>query len=487
MTHRRVVERREHEDDPHLFQHLRLTLRWQVQPNAERLEHVCAAAPGCEAPVPVLCDGHPRAGGEEGGSRGDVEGGDTAAARAAGVHDRLLLARRNGYHRGTKRPDASGDLLGHRSADPHRDQKRRHLNGRGAALHHLGEGGLRLLEGQGSFGHRPDQHLQRHHRFRSCSRPRASRRGGVIVATAPEHCQSPQGAQKPLAPLDIPPPSATFRRHEHPGYAPHLPGRAVRRSGLSRLAAAAVGAQRTGRDGAGPRQGLRPPGARARLGADGSGRPRHRADGHGGRPRPMGRGRAAPGAEPPASAGDLDRGCLAGSESLSPAIRRNHALLRLPDRTAGRRASPPFTGAGAGRSACHSTSRGCGRSTAAIPGEHSFRAFAKAGQEKRGDRCIVSEARWVEWEGMGVQLHITANRFLHHMVRYLVGTLVAVGTGRRPGEDVPALLQGADGRLTSPPAPPEGLFLTRVSYPPPPYGPPERAEAGGDADLPIHL
>jgi tRNA pseudouridine38-40 synthase len=98
-------------------------------------------------------------------------------------------------------------------------------------------------------------------------------------------------------------------------------------------------------------------------------------------------------------------------------------------------------------------------------GEHSFRAFAKAGQEERGDRCIVTAAEWVAWDGTGVQFQISANRFLHHMVRYLVGTLVDIGLGERPRHDLAALIGGEPGLTTSPPAPPEGLFLAAVSYP----------------------
>lgn len=105
------------------------------------------------------------------------------------------------------------------------------------------------------------------------------------------------------------------------------------------------------------------------------------------------------------------------------------------------------------------------RASAILRGDHSFRAFAKSGQEERGDRCIVTAAGWSEWEGLGLEFEITANRFLHHMVRYLVGTLVEVGLGERPEDDVAALLGANPGLLTAPPAPPEGLFLTRVAYP----------------------
>ena len=100
---------------------------------------------------------------------------------------------------------------------------------------------------------------------------------------------------------------------------------------------------------------------------------------------------------------------------------------------------------------------------ALVLGEHSFRAFAKAGQPERGDVCTVHRSEWKSWEA-GVAYHIVANRFLHHMVRYLVGTMVDVARERRALADVRALLQGAADIATSPPAPPEGLFLTRVYY-----------------------
>jgi tRNA pseudouridine38-40 synthase len=99
-------------------------------------------------------------------------------------------------------------------------------------------------------------------------------------------------------------------------------------------------------------------------------------------------------------------------------------------------------------------------------GEHSFKAFAKSGQPERGDQCTVHESRWEAWETLGLTLRITANRFLHHMVRYLVGTMVDVARGRRPLEDVRRLLEEPEGDLrTSPPAPPTGLFLHHVTYP----------------------
>ncbi|HSJ15893.1 MAG TPA: tRNA pseudouridine(38-40) synthase TruA [Longimicrobiales bacterium] len=99
-------------------------------------------------------------------------------------------------------------------------------------------------------------------------------------------------------------------------------------------------------------------------------------------------------------------------------------------------------------------------------GTHSFRSFAKTGQPERGERCTVYRSEWRPWPVAGIAYHVTANRFLHHMVRYMVGTMVDIARGRRPAGDVSALLAGGRGVETSPPAPAAGLCLTRVYYAP---------------------
>ncbi len=113
---------------------------------------------------------------------------------------------------------------------------------------------------------------------------------------------------------------------------------------------------------------------------------------------------------------------------------------------------------------------GLDRSAAAILGEHQFRGYAKSGQPERGYRCTVHVSRWTEWSG-GLEYRVVANRFLHHMVRYLVGTMVDAARGRRPASDIAGLLdetrldtRTSDALETSPPAPAEGLFLARVYY-----------------------
>jgi tRNA pseudouridine38-40 synthase len=104
---------------------------------------------------------------------------------------------------------------------------------------------------------------------------------------------------------------------------------------------------------------------------------------------------------------------------------------------------------------------------ALLPGDHCFRAFAVRGTAPPEDhhRCVVAEARWRERPG-GLVLDVEANRFLHHMVRFLVGTMVDVASGRRPLEDLPRLLGAADNSEVSAPAPAHALFLDAVRYPP---------------------
>jgi tRNA pseudouridine38-40 synthase len=101
-----------------------------------------------------------------------------------------------------------------------------------------------------------------------------------------------------------------------------------------------------------------------------------------------------------------------------------------------------------------------------IEGEHSFRAFAVKGTapEKDDHRCMVSRAAWREREG-GLVFDIEANRFLHHMVRFLVGTMLEIGGGRRDVSVMKELLAQDDNSEVSEPAPPHALFLERVDYP----------------------
>ncbi|MDP9179035.1 MAG: tRNA pseudouridine(38-40) synthase TruA [Gemmatimonadota bacterium] len=107
------------------------------------------------------------------------------------------------------------------------------------------------------------------------------------------------------------------------------------------------------------------------------------------------------------------------------------------------------------------------RATAEIIGDHSFRAFAVRGTAPDHDehRCIIHEAAWTERPD-GIDFRIRGNRFLHHMVRFLVGTMLDVAGGRRDASLVKRLLESGDNHEASPPVPPHGLYLDQVEYPP---------------------
>ncbi len=99
-------------------------------------------------------------------------------------------------------------------------------------------------------------------------------------------------------------------------------------------------------------------------------------------------------------------------------------------------------------------------------GEHDFRAYAAKGPAKPHFRCRLVCSEWaLRPGGRGLSYHVEADRFLHHMVRMLVGTMVDVGLGRRPLADIEALLERGDNQETSPPAPPQGLYFVAAAYP----------------------
>jgi tRNA pseudouridine38-40 synthase len=99
-------------------------------------------------------------------------------------------------------------------------------------------------------------------------------------------------------------------------------------------------------------------------------------------------------------------------------------------------------------------------------GKHQFYGFAVRGTAPVEDdhRCEIRLARWREVSG-GLVFDVEANRFLHHMVRFLVGTMIEVATHQRPREEFAALLVATANDEVSPPAPACGLCLEQVTYP----------------------
>jgi tRNA pseudouridine38-40 synthase len=97
-------------------------------------------------------------------------------------------------------------------------------------------------------------------------------------------------------------------------------------------------------------------------------------------------------------------------------------------------------------------------------GEQDFTSFRSIEcQSKTPMRNIHSLE--VSRHGDLVMIDITANAFLHHMVRNIAGVLIAVGSGRRDASWVGDVLSAKDRKLGAETAPPYGLYLVGVIYP----------------------
>lgn len=107
-----------------------------------------------------------------------------------------------------------------------------------------------------------------------------------------------------------------------------------------------------------------------------------------------------------------------------------------------------------------------GAAASRLTGEHDFDAFSRRSSPRAHKRCRIRTSQWIERPaGPGLVFEIAADRFLHHMVRMLVGTMVDIGLGRRAVSDMNRLLALDSGIRTSPKAPAQGLFFVAADYP----------------------
>jgi tRNA pseudouridine38-40 synthase len=112
---------------------------------------------------------------------------------------------------------------------------------------------------------------------------------------------------------------------------------------------------------------------------------------------------------------------------------------------------------------------------ASLLGEHDFTSFrAGACQARHAVREILDVS--VSREGDVVNLAVTANGFLYHMVRNIAGSLLRVGSGEAPVAWLGEVLAARDRDQAAPTAPPEGLYFVGARYPDA-YGLPQTASA----------
>ena len=98
-----------------------------------------------------------------------------------------------------------------------------------------------------------------------------------------------------------------------------------------------------------------------------------------------------------------------------------------------------------------------------LTGERDFKSFcANKKMKKSTVRTVYSID--IREEGSRIILTFRGNGFLYHMVRIMTGTLIEVGLGKRPPEDIKRVLAAANREEAGFTAPAEGLFLVKVDY-----------------------
>ncbi|MGH7355133.1 MAG: tRNA pseudouridine(38-40) synthase TruA [Candidatus Rokuibacteriota bacterium] len=99
-----------------------------------------------------------------------------------------------------------------------------------------------------------------------------------------------------------------------------------------------------------------------------------------------------------------------------------------------------------------------------LRGRHDFAAFCAAAGRDAAPECRVRALHVLE-RRRRVAILVSADRFLHHMVRVIVGSAIEVGRGARPPGWLADVLASRDRTRAGPTAPAHGLTLVRVLYP----------------------
>ncbi len=100
-----------------------------------------------------------------------------------------------------------------------------------------------------------------------------------------------------------------------------------------------------------------------------------------------------------------------------------------------------------------------------LVGQHDFSSYRALACQARSPVRTVHELR-VAREDAWVGIDVSANAFLHHMVRNIAGVLMAVGMGKHPPDWAREILEARDRTRGGVTAPPDGLYLMGVEYPP---------------------
>lgn len=96
-------------------------------------------------------------------------------------------------------------------------------------------------------------------------------------------------------------------------------------------------------------------------------------------------------------------------------------------------------------------------------GEHDFTSLSRKNEEQENKLCTVEDIRWRK-SGDKIIFYIRGNRFLHGMVRAVIGTLLKVYNEKNPVEMLEEILKKQDRAAAAQSVPAHGLFLYKVRY-----------------------
>lgn len=96
-------------------------------------------------------------------------------------------------------------------------------------------------------------------------------------------------------------------------------------------------------------------------------------------------------------------------------------------------------------------------------GEHDFSAFRSSQCQAKTPMKYLA-ALDIQQQGDILTFNLTANAFLHHMVRNILGCLIYVGKGKYPPQWIKEVMEGRDRKFAAPTFMPDGLYLRHITY-----------------------
>jgi tRNA pseudouridine38-40 synthase len=102
---------------------------------------------------------------------------------------------------------------------------------------------------------------------------------------------------------------------------------------------------------------------------------------------------------------------------------------------------------------------------AILPEYRDFTSFSKLHGNAKTNLCHIMNAQWIDHCNGELLFVITANRFLRNMVRAIVGTMIDIGVGKYPPDDIRRIILERNRGMAGSSAPPQGLYLATIEYP----------------------